>query len=135
MTTLTTRLGVAVAAALTLSTLGSAGVAQAKGDDYRVIRTGSCSGNADWKLKAKQDDGRIEVEFEVDSNVNGQTWGVRLKRDGNVFFRGSRTTKAPSGSFSVERRISNSAGDDVIVGRAVHGPSGQVCRGRVVFQR
>ena len=132
MTTLTTRVGVALAAALTLSTLGATGVAQAS-DDYRVIRTGSCSGNADWKLKAKQDDGRIEVEFEVDSNVNGQTWAVRLRRDGNLFFSGSRTTQPPSGSFSVERRISNSAGDDVIVGRATHGD--QVCRGRVVFQR
>lgn len=133
MTTLSTRVGVTLAAALTLSTLGATGVAQAKGDDYRVIRTGSCSGNADWKLKAKQDDGRIEVEFEVDSNLNGQTWGVRLKRDGNVFFTGTRTTQAPSGSFSVERKISNSAGDDVIVGRATRGD--QVCRGRVVFQR
>ena len=37
------------------------------GNDDRVIRTGSCSGSADWKLKAKSDDGRIEVEWEVDS--------------------------------------------------------------------
>lgn len=132
MSTLPTRIGVALAATLAVSTLGATGVAQAS-DDYRVIRTGSCSGNADWKLKAKQDDGRIEVEFEVDSNVNGQSWGVRLKRDGNVFFRGTRTTQAPSGSFSVERKIANSAGDDVIVGRATHG--NQVCRGLVVFRR
>ena len=80
--------------------------------------TGSCSDSSNWKLKAKNDDGGIQVEFEVDSNVNGQTWGVRLRRDGNLFFSGSRTTQPPSGSFSVERKISNSAGDDAIVGRA-----------------
>ncbi len=133
MSTLAIRLGAVAVATLTATSLGAVDLAQAKGSDYRVIRTGSCSGSADWKLKAKQDDGRIEVEFEIDSNVNGQTWAVRLKRDGNRFFAGSRTTHAPSGSFSVERRISNSAGDDVIVGRATH--AGQVCSGRVVFRR
>ncbi len=123
------------------ATLGIAGIAvlttvpaQASGgDDYRVIRTGDCSGSATWKLKAKEDDGRIEVEFEVDSNRNGQVWAVALRRDGALVWSGNRTTVAPSGSFSVERRISNSAGDDVIVGRATHGS--QVCRGQVTFAR
>ena len=129
-----------LAALGTAATLGVAGLtvlatapAQAGGDDYRVIRTGSCSGSATWKLKAKADDGRIEVEFEVDSNRNGQVWQVGLRRDGTLFFCGQRTTVAPSGSFDVERRISNSAGDDVIVGRATHGS--QVCRGQVTFAR
>ena len=49
------------------------------GNDDRVIRTGSCSGSADWKLKAKTDDGRLEVEWEVDSNQAGQTWRVRVR--------------------------------------------------------
>ena len=103
------------------------------GNDYRVIRTGSCSGAGVWKLKAKADDGRIEVEFEVDTNRNGQTFDVRLKRDGNQVWSGTRTTQGPSGSFSVDRRIANSAGDDVIVGRAVRGSN--VCRGQVTFAR
>src|SRR5690349_7253907 len=108
-----TRAAAAGAAALTLVPLAGVGVAaQAKGDDYRVQRTGSCSGSADWKLKAKQDDGRIEVEFEVDSNRNGQAWAVRPKRDGVLFMSGTRTTLAPSGSFEVERKIANRAGSD-----------------------
>ena len=86
-----------------------------------------------WKLKAKADDGRIEVELEIDSNRTGQVWDVRLRRDGNLVFSGERTTQGASGSFSLERRISNSAGDDVIVGRATHGS--QVCRGQVTFAR
>src|SRR6478672_10829834 len=36
------------------------------GDDDRVIRTGTCSSGAGWKLKVKTDDGRLEVEGEVD---------------------------------------------------------------------
>ena len=31
-----------------------------------VIRTGSCSGSADWKLKLKLDDGRIEFTIGVE---------------------------------------------------------------------
>lgn len=94
-----------------------------------VIRSGSCSGSADWKLKLKLDDGKIETEFEVDQNVNGERWRVVLKRDGNRFFKGVRTTHAPSGSFSVERRTQNTAGPNRIKARAVHLDSGQVCRG------
>ena len=30
-----------------------------------MIRTGTCSGSADWKLKVKTDEGRLEVEGEV----------------------------------------------------------------------
>jgi hypothetical protein len=98
------------------------------GGGKEVLRTGNCSGSADWKLKLKLDDGRIETEFEVDQNVNGQRWRVVLRRDGVRFFRGIRTTHAPSGSFTVERRPRNHAGPDRITARAVNLKSGQVCR-------
>ena len=85
---------VAVAAAVLVVALPAAA-----GGGQEVIRTGNCSGSADWKLKLKLDDGLIETEFEVDQNVNGQRWRVVLRRDGARFFRGIRTTHAPSGSF------------------------------------
>ena len=106
------------------------GVAAKDGD---IIREGSCSGAADWKLKLSPENGRIEVEFEVDQNINGRVWNVTLKRNGNVFFRGQRTTQAPSGSFEVRRVISNTAGPDTVVGRAVDTQTGQVCRGTATF--
>lgn len=99
------------------------------GNSDEVLRTGSCSGSADWKLKAKFRDGRIEVEGEVDSNRNGQVWRWRIKHNGSVSARGRATTKAPSGSFSVERKMANLSGTDRFVFRAVHPGSGQVCRG------
>lgn len=105
----------------------------AKGDDREVIRRGSCSGASDWKLKTKRDDGRLEVELEVDQNRNGRRWRVVLRRDGNRFFRGIRTTRPPSGSFEVERRTRDGAGRDRIVGRAVDLRSGEVCRGALTF--
>ena len=73
------------------------------GGDREVIRRGSCSGGTDWKYKAKADDGRIEVEYEVDQNRSGDRWRVKLWHDGNRFFRGTRTTGGASGSFDASR--------------------------------
>jgi hypothetical protein len=100
----------------------------AAGDDD-VIRRGACTGASDWKLKVGPDDGKIETEFEVDQNVNGQQWRVVLRRDGSRFFKGVRTTHAPSGSFEVNRRTKNTAGSNRIVARAVNLSSGEICRG------
>jgi len=111
-----------VSAAVLVTALPAAAAGQ------EVIRTGNCSGSADWKLKVKLDDGLIDTEFEVDQNVNGRRWRVVLRRDGVRFFRGIRTTHAPSGSFTVERRTANPAGPDRITARAVNLRSGQVCR-------
>ena len=61
--------------------------------------------------------------------MNGERWRVVLKRDGKRFFRDIRTTHAPSGSFSVERKTKNTAGPNRIKARAVHLNSGQVCVG------
>ena len=92
-----------------------------------VIKTGKCTNGASWKLKAKNDDARIEVEFEVDQNVVGRRWNVTLRRDDALVFRGARVTRAPSGSFSVNRRIANTGGADRIVATA-RAAAGGTCR-------
>jgi hypothetical protein len=79
-----------------------------------VIKRGKCSNGAAWKLKAKNDNALVEIEFEVDQNVNGRRWNVVLKRNGATVFRGVRVTRAPSGSFSVARRVAGTAGADRI---------------------
>src|SRR3954469_18176671 len=115
LTTLTAATALVLGSGLAVAT-----PALARGGDA-VRAHGQCSGNATWKLKAGLDDGRVDVEFEADSNINGQTWSVRLRDNGERFFRGTRTTQAPSGSFTVERRTANRAGSNVITARAVHG--------------
>lgn len=114
-----------ILAALLLAAL-LPGVAPAR-DNPGVIKTGKCSNGASWKLKAKHDDARIEVEFEVDQNVNGRRWNVVLKRDGAVVFRGARITRPPSGSFEVNRRIADPVGADRIVATA-RAAAGGTCR-------
>jgi len=87
---------------------------------------GTCTDGSTAKLKAKPDDGRLEVEFEVDQNRNGVTWAVRVRRDGTLVIRRNATTHGPSGSFSIEKKIANPAGSDHITARATS-PSGEVC--------
>ena len=75
---------VAMVATLAL-TLAGATAANAKGRE--VVKTGSCSGASDWKLKLKSDNGKIEVEYEVDSNRVGQNWQVRITKNGSQIFQ------------------------------------------------
>jgi hypothetical protein len=94
--------------------------------------TGSCTGSSTAKIKVKRDDGRLETEFEVDEDRVGERWQVVLRRNGRVAVRTSATTRAPSGSFSVERRLADGRGTDTITARATS-PDGEVCTARVAI--
>ncbi len=113
--------------------MSAATVVPAQANDADVIRRGNCSGATDWKLKASPEDGRIEVEGEVDSNRKGQVWSWRIRHNGSVTARGRATTHAPSGSFEVRRLLVNVKGTDTIGWRARNVRSGEVCRGRLRF--
>ncbi len=101
--------------------------------DGDVIHRGSCSGASDWKLKLSPENGKIEVEFEVDQNVVGQTWGVRINQNGEQIFAERRVTKAPSGSFEVRVLTANTAGDDAFRAVAKSLATGERCVGRGTF--
>jgi hypothetical protein len=120
-------------AALVATVTGVVTAPPALAGDDGVVRRGGCSRAADWKLKAGPDDGRIEVEGEVDSNRSGQVWRWRLVHDGSVSARGRATTSPPSGSFEVRRVLVDLAGTDHIVFRAKNRRSGEICRGTVRF--
>lgn len=119
---------VGLATALALSFFGTAVAAAKPGD---VIRRGSCSGSSDWKLKLSPEDGSIEVEFEVDSNVSGQTWRVRLLHDGDKIFAGTRETRGASGSFELRKVTGDNAGTDTFKARATHGD--ETCKATASF--
>ena len=120
------RIAVTGALALTVMAVGSSAAIAKDGD---VIRTGQCSGSSDWKLKLSPDNGKIELEFEVDSNKSGQNWRVKLFHDGNRFFTGTRTTGGASGSFTVRKVVANHNGTDLFKAKAVNQASGETCVG------
>lgn len=124
----------AVLAVAGLSTaLAVTGTPVANAASDATVRTGRCSGSAHWKLAVKPDNGRLQVEYEVDSNTAGQRWRVGIRDNGLLVARTTATTAGRSGSFSVERRIANRPGSDHIVARARHLAGGQVCVARLTF--
>ena len=107
--------------------------AVASAGDRDVIREGPCSGRSDWKLKLSPEDGRIEVEFEVDQNVVGDEWRVRIRHEGEIAFRGTRTTRGASGSFELRIVEPNNAGADNFRARARNLSTDEVCAGSASF--
>ncbi len=114
---------------LALLAVGSPALAK----DGDVLVRGTCTAGSAAKLKLSSDNGRIEVEVEVDQNRNGVPWTVVLTRDGTRVARATRVTKAPSGSFSVRKLVANPAGPDVI--RAVATRRGETCTIRANWTR
>ena len=104
--------------------------ALAKGNDVRV--NGTCSNSSSAKLKLKADGARIETEFEVDQNRNGVRWSVTLRRNGTLSASTKATTRAPSGSFTVRRMLSNGRGADTITAKATS-PNGETCTARATI--
>jgi hypothetical protein len=128
----TTKIRIAIAGTLALGVLGSTAATAASafasgGDDVR--KSGACSATGTWKLKAKNDDGALEVEAEVDVNRVGQHWTWRIVDNGTRVANGRAVTVAPSGSFSVNRHIANQAGTDTITFRATNGAGTNTCTG------
>ncbi len=112
-----------LAVALPLATASSASA---------VEKRGGCSqGKAHYEFDVEKDDGRFEVDFEVDSNVRGQTWRLTLHHDGKRVFRDVRTTNR-EGEVGFERNRPNTAGRDAFRAKAVNLGNGEVCTARIV---
>jgi hypothetical protein len=98
------------------------------GDEIR--RGGSCSGSADWRMRAKSDDDRrIELRGRVFGTRSGQTWTWKIKHNGSVSAQGRAVTR--DGYFEVRRSLVDLAGVDHCVFRAERVRTGEVCRGRI----
>ena len=100
--------------------------------DGDVLVRGTCTGATTNKLKLSEEDGRIEVEFEVDQNRNGIRWTVTLRRSTTLLVRTTRVTRGPSGSFELRRVVGNRAGPDRISARATRA-SGEICCASATF--
>src|SRR5215831_19324609 len=107
----------ALTAGLTAPTLAAAAPAFASGGGG-VSSSGACTNGGHFKLKAKHDDGAIEMEYQVDSNRAGQRWAVRITDNGAVVVSRHATTAGRSGSFTIRKVIANRPGSDKIHARA-----------------
>ena len=116
-----------ILAATAIAAIAVPASAPASGGGGTIRSPGKCSAASTSKIKVKPRDGRLEVELEVDQNRNGVKWNWKLKDNSALVFHGTATTKAPSGSFSVERKINDSAGNDDVVGIGRNPKSGERC--------
>ncbi len=129
------RRSIPILATVALTALAGPAAASASGGGGggTVRSAGTCTAASTSKIKVKPRDGRLEVEFEVDQNRTGAKWKWKLKDNSDVVFDGTATTKPPSGSFSVERKINDSAGGDAVVGVARNPKSGERCVAKVTI--
>ena len=119
-------------AALAVPLSAAPASASGGGGGAGIRAAGLCSAHTSWKLKAKHDNARIELEAEVDSGRVGQTWAWSLTDNGSVA-AGSAKTIGPSGSFSVSRFTADRSGTDRVSLRATNAATGQSCSGLVVL--
>jgi hypothetical protein len=111
---------------LTVGTMFAAAPA-AMAKDGDVVKRGSCTGAADWKIKLSPEDGnKIEVEFQVEHAKPGQTWAVKMTDNGTSIFNGSKTANS-LGKFKARTLAPNQAGADTVKATATNNVTGQTC--------
>jgi hypothetical protein len=78
---------------------------------YAADKSKRCDG-ARMELSVEKDDGRFEVEADIDNANPGSRWRIVLKHDGKRYFRDVRRADG-EGDISIDRTRRNTAGEDV----------------------
>ncbi|HMJ03823.1 MAG TPA: hypothetical protein VK506_12835 [Conexibacter sp.] len=119
-----------IALAAALAALSFSATAPARGGDDDVRVAGSCGRGASAELRAKEDDGAIEVEWRVRRARSGERWSVVLVHERRVAIRATVTTRG-GGGFRIRRELPDFGGADQITARA-SGPRGLTCSATAV---
>jgi hypothetical protein len=103
--------------------------------DGDVLKAGACTGASTWELKVgPEDPALLDIEFEVDQNVVGAKWKVKLRHNGELAVKVTRKTKAPSGSFTFDYQLPDTAGNDNFRAVATNLATGEKCVGVLTFK-
>jgi hypothetical protein len=123
-----------IAAVLGLSLAVSPAVpGRAGGDEVR--REGSCTGRSDWRLEVRHEDGHtLEVRFRIDHTPSGKVWDIFLSDNGSRFFAGTRTSTS-DGYVKVRKLTGDRSATDRIEAYGTSRATGEVCSGRVRYDR
>jgi len=73
----------------------------------------------------------MEIELQIDSNVIGQTWNVRVTDNEELVAEDTKVTLAPSGSFTVRALTADRVGVDHIAGLARNPGTDETCIAQV----
>ena len=100
-----------VAAVSTLAVLSVPALALTATPAHAVDKSKRCDG-ARMELSVEKDDGRFEVEADVDDANPGSRWRIVMRHDGKRFFKDVRRADG-EGDISIDRDRRNTAGRDV----------------------
>src|SRR5262245_17570045 len=110
----------------------SAAAAQARGDDGgggggEVRVAGVCGRGVTASLRARADDGRIEVRFRLRQRRGRGVWRITIVHEQRVSSRATKRTTRSDDSFELRRMLPDLQGSDTVVVHA-WGPNGVSCR-------
>lgn len=89
------------------------GIATVHAKGPRVVARGSCSGGIKTKLTASPENGRIELEYELDNAAPNQAWRIVLRQNGRVILRTTQRTNGV-GDLEARKLTTNANGNDAI---------------------
>jgi hypothetical protein len=101
-----------------------------------VTVTGKCTGSsgATYKLElSDEDNGRIDIEFDVYTALRNKAWNVVFQQNGKQVLNTSKRTGTTRGSFEVEKEVAGKIGDVVTV-KATSTTTNDVCTATATFK-
>lgn len=114
---------------LLLALLLPPAAATARGGDAEARVRATCGRGASAELRAKADDGAIEVRLRIDSRRAGERWRISLVHERRIAWRLTTRTRG-GGSLRLRRVLPDLAGADELAARAT-GPRGLTCTATV----
>jgi hypothetical protein len=115
----------------------------APGSTTPVVNARMCSDGARWRLKARGNEDRVKVRFEVHQSLVGHSWRIHFRHMehnitthyGPVFFRGTRVA-SDSGVLVAQLTRPNERQHSWhgVAGRAVDRQTGEVCEAEAWYR-
>lgn len=99
--------------------------------DHGITRQSACGGGVKSKLSASPENGRIEVEYEVDNAQPGDDWRILIRRNGAIILRTQKRINA-AGDAKVRVLTRNGSGKERISATATRIGGGGSCRANLV---
>jgi hypothetical protein len=102
------------------------------GHHATIVREATCgSGGVSSKLSASSENGRIEVEYELDDAKPGDVWRILIRKNGSVILRTQRRVNA-AGDAAVRVLTPNGNGNERITAQATRVGGGGTCGANLV---
>lgn len=101
------------------------------GHDHALVRQSACGGGVKSKISASPENGRIELEYEVDNAQPGDTWKIVIRKNGAVILRTQKRVNA-AGNAEVRVLTPNGNGNERIKATATRVGGGGSCAANVV---